>query len=156
MYSKTKGFTLIELLVVIAIIGVLSAVVLASMNASRAKARYARILEDFKSIEMAVRYAYDANRTYPADVLWGVFPPELTPYLTRWPEPPCAGWTYDYENWSGGRIYVTARNAANDDVVYLCIEDESEDCPNTATSPSSGSINIITDWPAKAIMCTET
>jgi prepilin-type N-terminal cleavage/methylation domain-containing protein len=155
MSKKPNGFTLIELLVVIAIIGVLSAVVLASMNSARAKTRYTRILEDFRSIETAVRLAYDADKTYPADVLWGVFPPELTQYLNRWPKPPCSGWTYDYENWSDGRIYVTARNAANDDVVYYCIEDESESCPNTASAPSSGSINIVTDWPAKAIMCTE-
>ncbi len=156
MSVKSRGFTLIELLVVIAIIGVLSAVVVASMNASRGKARYAKILEDFRSIEMAVRFAYDADKIYPADVLWNVFPTELAPFLRQWPTPPCSGWTYDYENWSGGRIYITARNASNDDVVYYCIEDESENCPNTASSPSSGSINIITDWPVKSIMCTET
>lgn len=155
MKFNNKGFTLIELLVVIAIIGVLSAVVLASMNVSRGKARFARILEDMRHIETAVRLAYDTNKAYPADVLWGVFPTELTGHLARWPKPPCSGWTYDYENWSGGRIYVTVRNSANDDILFLCIEDESDDCPVTAASPSSGSINIITDWPAKAIQCTE-
>jgi prepilin-type N-terminal cleavage/methylation domain-containing protein len=64
--SKTRGFTLIELLVVIAIIGLLSAVVLASMNGSRAKARDARRKADLKSLRVSLELFYDKYGMYPA------------------------------------------------------------------------------------------
>ncbi|PIR83481.1 hypothetical protein COU19_00050 [Candidatus Kaiserbacteria bacterium CG10_big_fil_rev_8_21_14_0_10_56_12] len=66
MKSREKGFTLIELLVVIAIIGVLSSVVLASLNSARAKARDARRLSDMRSVVNALDlYAIDHNGVYP-------------------------------------------------------------------------------------------
>lgn len=66
MLRRTQGgFTLIELLVVIAIIGMLSSVVLASLNTARTKGRDARRLTDMKSIVAALElYALD-NATYP-------------------------------------------------------------------------------------------
>ncbi len=64
--NKAKGFTLIELLVVIAIIGILSSVVLASLNSARAKARDARRLSDLHQIRNALElYASDNNGAYP-------------------------------------------------------------------------------------------
>ncbi len=59
------GFTLIELLVVISIIGLLSSVVLTSVNSARAKARDARRITDLKEISKALEFYYDANNQYP-------------------------------------------------------------------------------------------
>lgn len=63
--SARAGFTLIELLVVIAIIGILSSVVLASLNSARQKGRDARRVSDVKQIQLALELYYDAHSSYP-------------------------------------------------------------------------------------------
>ena len=63
--KNSRGFTLIELLVVIAIIGILSSVVLASLNSARTKARDARRVADLKQIQIALEIFYDSNSRYP-------------------------------------------------------------------------------------------
>lgn len=64
--NSSAGFTLIELLVVIAIIGLLSSVVLASLNGARKKGRDSRRIADLKQMQTALELYYDNNRAYPA------------------------------------------------------------------------------------------
>lgn len=57
--ANNKGFTLIELLVVIAVIGLLSSIVLVSLQGARAKARDARRMHDLDQIRTALILYYD-------------------------------------------------------------------------------------------------
>lgn len=74
-----KGFTLIELLVVISIIGLLSSVVMSSLNTARQKARIARRVSDLKQVQVALEMYYNTNGRYP-----------ITP--SGW-QGACSGWT---------------------------------------------------------------
>ena len=62
--QESKGFTLIELLVVGAIIGLLSSIVLASLNSARSKGRDARRLADIKQLQIALELYYSENNAY--------------------------------------------------------------------------------------------
>ena len=71
-YKKNtqKGFTLVELLVVIAIIGILSSVVLASLNTARAKGRDAKRVSDLNQIRVALELFFNDQpaASYPASL----------------------------------------------------------------------------------------
>lgn len=98
-HQHDRGFTLIELLVVIAIIGILSSVVLASLNSAREKARDTRRAADIKQVQLALELYYDANGEYPAHQTGGGgvnrlsnISGDLTPiYMPSIPEDPLHG-----------------------------------------------------------------
>ena len=66
--KKQQGFTLIELLVVIAIIGVLSAVVLASLNTARSKGSDAAVMSDVDGIRTQAAVYSSTNGNYGSNV----------------------------------------------------------------------------------------
>ncbi len=121
---RPRGFTLIELLVVIAIIGILSSVVLASLNTARGKANDARRLQDLQQIAKALTiYRIDngkfpdpagcysvtknANEAYGLDNTTAIIPNFIGTYMSSVPGDPVysslgRGGNYMYFNQNGG------------------------------------------------------
>lgn len=84
--SLRRGFTLIELLVVIAIIGILSSVVLASLNTARDKGTDAKIQSEIRSIQVNAEIYYDNNgNSYgtAADCNTGIFANTSNPNIKQ-------------------------------------------------------------------------
>lgn len=146
MNKHKKGFTLIELLVVISIISLLSSIVLASLSSARGKARYASTLTTFKQFQNAAELYYNDNGAYPPDVSPGNNP-GLTA-LSTWPKAECAGWSYDWENWSDGTVRVTLRKTSGAGVYFYCFS-----VPGSASCGADGS--SILAAPSKTITCGE-
>lgn len=64
--TNSAGFTLIEIIVVTGIIGLLAALVMASLNLSRVKSRDARRQEDLHEVETALEIYHNEKGAYPA------------------------------------------------------------------------------------------
>ena len=65
MTKTSRGFTLVELMVVLAIIGLLSSIVLVSLNAARIKARDATRKSQVSEFKTALELYYSRNGNYP-------------------------------------------------------------------------------------------
>lgn len=66
-----SGFTLVELLVVISIIGLLSSIVLTSVNSARVKARDAKRQADLNQIYLALQLYFDDRGYLPITSSYG-------------------------------------------------------------------------------------
>ena len=108
-FNSKRGFTLIELLVVIAIIGILSSVVLASLNSAREKSRDARRVGDIKQLQLALELYFDTNQSYP-DVLGDLSPT----FIPVDPRDPVGNAFYFYNAYKVDSLPPNAINDCND------------------------------------------
>tara|TARA_B100000378_G_C17929744_1_gene372762 strand:- start:95 stop:511 length:417 start_codon:yes stop_codon:yes gene_type:complete len=123
-----RGFTLIELLVVIAIIGILSAVVLTSLNSSREKARDAQRISDIKQIALAMEL--ERNSTTGAFITSPSMPTEIGTSLPDVPE----------NNSGGSTTYGWINNSGAGDSTSFCVfaDLEAQDGYYAASEDGSG------------------
>lgn len=82
MFRDKKGFTLIELLVVIAIIGILSSVVLASLNAARNRANDASVKSNLTQIRAQAELIADGG-SYAAVCPTGTPHADISPMIAE-------------------------------------------------------------------------
>jgi len=130
-----KGFTLIELLVVIAIIGILSSLLLANYNASRARARDAQRKSDLRQTTTALELYKNSQSppTYPATASWendletGGFM-KTVPHDPLCPGGTCAGTWSDY-------YYAQDPGGSGDNLTYKLVA-----CLENASDPQKDSI----------------
>ncbi len=128
---KLRGFTLIELLVVIAIIGILSSIVLASLNSARLKSRDARRVADIKQVQLALQLYYDANSAYPAAL--SSLAPTYIATIPRDPVDPTNN-PYPYDQLTTGSSYHIGANL--EDSANAALQSDLDTAADTGTVDS--------------------
>jgi len=146
MFNKqNRGFTLIELLVVIAIIGILSSVVLASLNTARQKSRDAKRVSDIKQLQLALELYFDANGGYPSALSTATL--VTTGYIATVPTDPVGGGAYSYAPiGTGCTSYHLGSTLEQDDHTVLTSDVDAAASSGTNQCPDEAGGTAKTDF----------
>jgi prepilin-type N-terminal cleavage/methylation domain-containing protein len=126
MLRASRGFTAMELLITVTIMGILAAIAVASYNTLQAKTRYSKVVADMDAIAQAAMNDYSTNAVW-APLTFATMPSvwQTNGELRGWPQTPCPGWYYSWEDWSVFGIpvvQVTLRRANNTLLWGYCVD----------------------------------
>jgi prepilin-type N-terminal cleavage/methylation domain-containing protein len=118
-FKKKRGFTLIELLVVIAIIGILSSVVLASLNTARDKGRDGAIKSSMQTIRVQSEIFYDLDSVAS----------------------PCGGFCYGDQEGAGGVGCGVANSVFTEQTIVAALADVDSNSPAAPVCVTDNLVN---------------
>ncbi len=124
--GQTGGYTLVELIITVTILSILMAIVSASWETLQARIRYSAAKANMDAIANAGYTDFANNGDWDVMSLLGM-PPRIAAnrLLSKWPDPPCPGWFYTWDNWDGTAgflsIRVSLRKANQTAVLSYCV-----------------------------------
>lgn len=154
--ADRRGFTLIELLVVIAIIGILSSVVLASLNSARKKGRDAARVAAIKQLQLALELYYDAhpNTGYPATLATGLV---SEGFISVIPTDPQTGNGYAYAAIApSGSVCTSYHIGAQLETDNSALDADGDSSGGTACTGSAADFNGLATDGASGTVCAGT
>jgi prepilin-type N-terminal cleavage/methylation domain-containing protein len=142
---QIKAFTLVEIMVVIAIIGILSTLIMVSLDNTKMTARNTRRLADIKQLQLALKLYYNDVGSFPVSITPGSpIAANGVSYLLRVPANPkpradngCLDQEYTYTQLEGGKRYMLS----------FCLGDTTDDLSKgTHLATSNGILDCPTDY----------
>lgn len=142
---SSRGFTLIELLVVIAIIGILSSVVLASLNTARQKGVEATVKSNFRNAISAAELVYDNAKPNSYTGVCAALASMLASVNAAGATAQC--WTYDNTRWG-----VAAKNSDGSKNWSVSMAGVATWYP-ADTNATGGTGSVTMDWDTAVAAC---